>query len=161
MLRSSWCIYGTVYFIYKGYVHVDWWDGVMLKIVYANMDMHWGKWLNTSQGQWVNAIAALPVELLLLTLSLKKSLGQNFLTFYVQRWFQAWCHSKVPILAQLSLWIIAQCITFLKYVYFGALPHYSPDLTDYTRNVSDVIARKCEINSSKISVVATCLYTAS
>ena len=34
-------------------------------------------------------------------------------------------------------------------------------LTDYTRNVSDVIARKREINSSKISVVATYLYTAS
>ena len=34
-------------------------------------------------------------------------------------------------------------------------------LTDYTRNVSDVIARKRESNSSKISVVATCLYIAS
>ena len=34
-------------------------------------------------------------------------------------------------------------------------------LTDYMQNVSDVIARKREITSSKISVVATCLYTVS
>ena len=34
-------------------------------------------------------------------------------------------------------------------------------LTDHMRNVGDVIARNREIDSSKSSILATCLYTAS